>query len=157
MDFFDKLGKKASEAYQTTKEKTTQLSGELKLKNKINSNEEKIYELYARIGEMVYDGFVTNVDVDKETVNPLCQEIKNRKEEIEKAKTEILTLKNKKACVKCGEELDLDSGFCPKCGEKQPLRSSSDFRVEDDTKTNEASEEKEAKETKKTKEKKEDK
>ena len=28
MDFFDKLGKKAQEAYQTTKDKTKEISGE---------------------------------------------------------------------------------------------------------------------------------
>ena len=35
MDFFNKLGKKTTEAYQTAKEKTTKLSGEIKLKSKI--------------------------------------------------------------------------------------------------------------------------
>ena len=36
MDFFSKLGKKASETYQATKEKAVNLSEELKLKSKIS-------------------------------------------------------------------------------------------------------------------------
>ena len=36
MDFFNKLGKKASETYQVTKEKTVKFSEEMKLKGKIN-------------------------------------------------------------------------------------------------------------------------
>ena len=39
MDFFSKLGKKASKTYQITKEKAVNLSEELKLKGKINLDE----------------------------------------------------------------------------------------------------------------------
>ena len=37
MDFFNKLGKKATETYQITKEKTSKISEELKLRNKIGT------------------------------------------------------------------------------------------------------------------------
>ena len=36
MNFFNKLGKKATETYQFTKEKTTKISEEFKLRNKIS-------------------------------------------------------------------------------------------------------------------------
>ena len=49
MDFLNKLGKKASEAYHATKEKASDISEEIKLKSKVNSLEEKVYELYAEI------------------------------------------------------------------------------------------------------------
>ncbi len=130
MDFFDKLSKKATEAYQATKEKTTQVSGELKLKGKINSNEDKVYQLYAQIGELAYDAFITNTELDKDTITPMFEEIKEYRDEIEKYKTEILELNNKKACVKCGAELEADAGFCTKCGAKQPEKDAPDFRVE---------------------------
>ena len=44
MNFLSKLGKKASETYQVTKEKATNLSEELKLKGKINDLKDKIEE-----------------------------------------------------------------------------------------------------------------
>ena len=53
MDFFNKLGKKTTEAYQTAKEKTTKLSEELKLKGKISDCKEKIDNEYKAIGKIV--------------------------------------------------------------------------------------------------------
>ena len=55
MDFFNKLGKKTSEAYQTAKEKTTKLSGEIKLKSKISDYKDKIDCEYREIGKIVYE------------------------------------------------------------------------------------------------------
>ena len=55
MDFFDKLSKKASETYKLTKEKTSQISGELKLRNKMNNSKDRIDELYSEIGKIVYE------------------------------------------------------------------------------------------------------
>ena len=74
MDFFNKLGKKANEAYKVTKEKATEaykvtkekandISEEIKLKSKINSLEEKNYEIYAEIGEIVYNEVKDGKDV----------------------------------------------------------------------------------------------
>ena len=42
MSFFDKLGEKASEVYNSTAEKTNRLTREMKLKSTINDNKEKI-------------------------------------------------------------------------------------------------------------------
>ena len=54
MDFFDKLSKKATEAFEITKEKTSQLSKEVQLRNKVYRNNNKIEELYEEIGELIY-------------------------------------------------------------------------------------------------------
>ncbi len=130
MDFFDKLGKKAQEAYEATKDKTKEISGELKIKSKINQNEDKMYQLFAHIGEIVCNAHDKNVEVDKDEINPMCDEVKKLREENEKYRLEYLDLNNKKLCVKCGAELDKDDGFCQKCGAKQPQFSSNNFRVE---------------------------
>ena len=42
MDFFDELSKKATKAFEITKEKTTQLSKEVQLRNKVYRNKNKI-------------------------------------------------------------------------------------------------------------------
>jgi len=46
MDFFDELGKKVSETYQEAKEKATNFSEEIKLKNRINNLKEIKTTLY---------------------------------------------------------------------------------------------------------------
>lgn len=120
MDFLSKLGKKASEACQITKEKTTKLSGEIKLRNKINDCKNKINDLYEEIGKIVYAEYKSGVKNDSDDVSEKCEEISNLNIEIEKAETDILALKDIKKCVSCGAELALDVEFCSKCGKEQP-------------------------------------
>ena len=54
-NFFDRLGKKANEAYQATKEKTVNLTEEIKIKTKINEKNDKIEEIYAEIGKLYFE------------------------------------------------------------------------------------------------------
>ena len=63
MDFFNKLGKKASETYQATKEKATTISEELKLRGKISDLKSKIEDIYTEIGKIVYDEMKAQNDV----------------------------------------------------------------------------------------------
>ena len=46
MDFFDKLGKKASEAYKVTADKTGKLAKEAKLRMKVNELKSQINDIY---------------------------------------------------------------------------------------------------------------
>lgn len=120
MDFFSKLGKKASQTYQVTKEKAANLSEELKLKGKVNDLKDKIDNIYNEIGQIVYNEIKDGKDVSKEEVTAKCDEISKIKDEIERIQVDILTLKKVRKCTNCGEELDLDDVFCCKCGTKQP-------------------------------------
>lgn len=120
MDFFNKLGKKTTEAYQTAKEKTSKLSEELKMKGKISDCKEKIDNEYKAIGKMVYEKMKVGEDASKEDITPRCEEIERLKENIERAEVELLALKNIKKCNDCGAELDLKADFCSRCGAKQP-------------------------------------
>lgn len=131
MDFFNKLGKKTTEAYQTAKEKTTKLSGELKLKGKISDCKDKINSNYREIGKMVYEKMKVGEDASKEEITPRCEEIERLKEEIEKAEIAILALKDIKKCADCGAELDLNAEFCSKCGSKQPKVEEPEVVVEE--------------------------
>lgn len=120
MDFFSKLGKKASKTYQATKEKATSISEELKFKSKISDLKDKIEDLYTEIGKIVYEEMKDGKDVSKEAVVEKCEEISKAKDDIEKLKIEILAVKKIKKCAECGEELDIRAEFCSKCGTKQP-------------------------------------
>ena len=46
MEFFDKLGKKASEAYKVTADKTGKLAKEAKIRMKINEMKGQIKDIY---------------------------------------------------------------------------------------------------------------
>ena len=54
MDIFNKIGKKATETYKVTAEKTGKLAKEAKLKMEINTYKSNVQELYTEIGEKVY-------------------------------------------------------------------------------------------------------
>ena len=121
MDFFSKLGKKASETYQITKEKATTITEELKIKGKINDAKERIEELYLEIGKKVFEEINAGNDVIREEINQKVEEINRKKEEIEKANAEILALKKLKKCISCGAEMDINNGFCSNCGKRQSV------------------------------------
>jgi hypothetical protein len=120
MDFLNKLGKKASETYQATKEKATNISEELKLKGKISELKEKINKIYIEIGENVYNELKDGKDVSRDEITAKCEEISKAKDEIAKLETDILVFKKIKKCNSCGTELDLEAEFCSKCGKEQP-------------------------------------
>lgn len=120
MDFFNKLGKKATETYQVTKEKATNLSAEIKIRGKISDYKDKIEEKYSEIGKEVYNQIKEGKDVSKDSIVSKCDEITISQGEISKLKEQLLTLKKVKKCEGCGNEIPIDSDFCPKCGKSQP-------------------------------------
>lgn len=132
MDFFSKLGKKASETYQATKEKAVNLSEELKLKSKISDLKDKIEKIYNEIGKTVYNEVKDGKDVSKEEITEKCEEISKYKDEIEKIQAEILTLKKVIKCSNCGEDLDFGDSFCYKCGAKQPEVEKVEIKEDDE-------------------------
>ena len=71
MDFFDKLGKKASETYKGAAEKTSKIAKETKLKMAINENKSKINDLYEEIGKKIYENHVRE---EKENLDEFLKE-----------------------------------------------------------------------------------
>lgn len=130
MDFFNKLGKKASETYQVTKEKTVKFSEEMKLKGRINEAKNKITNLYEEIGQHVYNQYKTNTEEGKEEIAKKCEEVSKQFDEIAKVETEILELKEVKKCTQCGIEIGKKDDFCSKCGKEQPKTEKVEVKVE---------------------------
>ena len=120
MDFFDKLGKKASEAYKVTADKTGKIAKETKLKFKISELKSKIEEIYEEIGKKVYEKHVAKeeISIEKDLAEQ-CNSIDQMSNEIERLLKECLELKDKKQCPKCFKEIDKNMKFCPECGAKQ--------------------------------------
>ena len=112
MGFFNEIGKKTSEA-------TSKITKETKLKIKINDNKNKITDIYEEIGKKVYEKHVReeNISIEEELYEE-CLKIDEISTEIDLARKEILKLNNKKQCSKCYAEIEKDSVFCSKCGQK---------------------------------------
>ena len=137
MDFFDKLGKKASEAYKVTADKTGKIAKETKLKFKMGELKSKIEDIYEEIGKKVYEKHVQKEEISMNDLLEECKQIDEMSNEIEKLRQECLELKDKKQCPKCFKEIDKNVKFCPECGAKQ---------VEEEAKEVEVLEESEVKE-----------
>lgn len=127
MDFFDKLGKKASEAYKVTADKTGKLAKEAKIKLKINDLKGQINDIYEEIGKKVYEKHVREENIDIKTeLEEECTKIDILSAEIEAKMQECLDLKDKKICQKCFKEIDKNMKFCPECGAKQKIDDNDD-------------------------------
>ena len=155
MEFFDKIGKKASEAYKVTADKTGKMAKEAKLKMKMAELKSQVNDIYKEIGKKVYEKHVREENIDIKTdLEEECTKIDVLSAEIESKLKECLNLRDKKQCQKCFKEIDKNMNFCPECGAKQeeePAREvevrtvqvESDVEVEPDveTKTDEQSKE----------------
>lgn len=120
MDFFDKLGKKASEAYKVTADKTGKIAKETKLKFRIGELKTQINDIYEEIGKKVYEKHVREEDICiKKDLEEQCTKIDVLSDEIDSLLKECLELKDKKQCKNCYKEIEKNDKFCPNCGEKQ--------------------------------------
>jgi len=97
-------------------------SGELveisKLNSAINSNDDKLYELYSQIGEIVYKKYKKTKEIDHD-LKTICEDITEIAEENEKLTKRSKKLNSIRKCLACGHEMKLEVDFCPKCGLKQ--------------------------------------
>lgn len=120
MDFFDKLGKKASEAYKVTADKTGKLAKEAKLRMKMNELKSQINDIYKKIGEEVYQKHIREEEYNiNEKLEESCTQIDVLSAEIDTILKECLELKDKKQCPNCFKEIEKNVKFCPSCGAKQ--------------------------------------
>ena len=110
MEFFDKIGKKASEAYKVTADKTGKIAKETKMKLKINELKSEINDMYKEIGRKVYEKHVIEDEISiKKDLETECTKIDVLSDEIEELLEQCLSLKDKKQCQNCYKEIDIES------------------------------------------------
>ena len=129
MDFFDKLGKKATKACKVTADKTGKLAKETKLKFKMSELKSKIEDIYEEIGKKVYEKHVQKEEISTNDLLEECKQIDAISDEIERIRQECLDLKDKKICQKCFKEIDKNMKFCPECGAKQEEEEAKEVEV----------------------------
>ena len=122
MEFFDKLGKKASEAYKVTADKTGKLAKEAKLRMKMGELKSEINKIYEDIGKKIYKNHVLEEKEDiSNQIEEQCTKIDCLSDEIESILKQCLELKDKRQCPNCYAEIEKDVKFCPECGAKQDI------------------------------------
>ena len=125
MEFFDKLGKKATEAYKVTADKTGKLAKEAKLRMKMGELKSEINDIYEDIGKVVYENHVREEKQDiSNELEEKCTKIDCLSDEIESYLKQCLELKDKKQCSNCFVKIEKDVKFCPECGTKQEVEES---------------------------------
>ena len=131
MEFFDKLGKKASEAYKITADKTGKIAKEAKLRMKMAELKSEISDIYEDIGKIVYEKHIREeeYDISKE-LEEHCTKIDMLSDEIESHLRECLQLKDRKQCPNCYIEIEKSMKFCPECGSKQEVENEAAKEVE---------------------------
>ena len=114
---FSNLAKNISNGAIQVAKKSEQIVDVSKTNLSIDSNDNKIYELYAKIGEVIFNRYKKNKDVPQE-IKEMCEDINNLEEDNEKLIGKINKIKKLKKCSNCGEEMKLEVTYCPKCGLK---------------------------------------
>jgi len=116
MDFVDKLSIFAKSAV----DKTSDMIQLNVLKNKINSEEDKISVLKDKLAEHYFGKFKGGEELDEEAAE-LCGEIKDGLTAIEGFDFEIERIKNSSyitICPSCGEPIVQGVKYCSECGAK---------------------------------------
>ena len=93
MEFFDKLGKKATEAYKYTADKTGKIAKETELKFRMSELKSQIEDLYVEIGKKVYEKHIREEDICiKKDLEEQCIKIDVLAQEIEDLETAGLSI-----------------------------------------------------------------
>ena len=140
MAFFDKLGKKASEAYKITADKTGKLAKETKIKFKMSDLKSQINDIYQEIGKIVYEKHVKKEEISMNELEEQCTKIDMLSDEIEDLQKQTLELRDKKLCSNCFKEIEKNAKFCPSCGAVQEEEEAKEVEVLEDVETNEVEE-----------------
>lgn len=144
MEFFDKLGKKASEAYKMTADKTGKIAKETKIKFKIGELRTQVNDVYEEIGKKVYEQHVLEGEISIENeIEEYCTKLDVLSDEIDSLLKQCLELKDKKQCPKCYSEIEKEMKFCPNCGYKQTEENVKETEILDDLEVSEIEEENE--------------
>lgn len=115
--FFDDLGKKISQAGQTTVQKTRDMADVAKINMQISDEEKKINDTYLQIGKLYMELHASD---SEEAFQGMVQTIVEAQGKIKEYKAQIQEIKGVVRCEKCGAEVSKEAVFCPVCGVKMP-------------------------------------
>lgn len=130
-DFFEDLGKKITETADMLTKKTEKVMEIQKLQNQIRNLERANERDLKDLGRMVFVAYKTDGDV-KEPYHELCENLKQREENIEDLKNQLEELRGSGKCPVCSAAVQEDMSFCPQCGAKLEKETEEDDIFEDE-------------------------
>ncbi len=122
-DFFGELGKSISRATRQAVDKTSVFVESTKISAQISSQHHEIEKLYQKIGETIYKKVRTGEYEPDAEVMLIVEEIRKRQGQVTGMRKNLAEVRNMKVCPSCGELIQSDVAFCPKCGTPTPLTS----------------------------------
>lgn len=125
MDFMDKVseiskkvGEGAEKTYKAVADKSGKIIKETQMRVKSNDKESEIEMTYYEMGKTIYDMYKNGEDVGTAFVKT-CKKIDKISKEIDEMEKHMLYLRNLRKCANCGETIEIENKYCPKCGDKQ--------------------------------------
>ena len=112
---FDEIGDKVNRAFHTVVKKTNKAYETAKISYNVSGVKDELKDAYAALGKKVYENSDNLCETDIE--NDLII-IKTLLDRLNSEKDRLSTVKDKKRCQNCGQEIERDSAYCNKCGEK---------------------------------------
>lgn len=117
MAFFDNVKSKLTATSQTAVQKTKDLTAVTRLNAQINETENKINDLYYKLGFEIYRAYR---DEPLEEGAELIAQISDLHQEIAGCKAQIMAINHASLCPNCGAKVSKGMVFCSKCGSKLP-------------------------------------
>lgn len=109
VEYAKKLGKK-------TVDKTNTVVSQTKLKLAVSKSRDKITDVYAEMGEKLYESHVNGTELPDFT--ELYEAVETLKKEIDDINEQIEEISNTVKCASCGASNSSDNVYCGQCGEK---------------------------------------
>ena len=114
-DFFGSLGETLTKTARELSDRAEEVYETQRLKNKISGEERQITNAMADIGKIIYKRYRDGVPLEEEE-KAICEQIDDRREQIDKYKEEMNGVKGNRFCPSCGNPLGRSDAFCSKCG-----------------------------------------
>ena len=118
MEIWDDVMKKLTEAADFTIREAEKLTGAAKMKFLIAEQQSKLEASLGLLGKQVFDELKDKGEIP-EAYRSVYDEITERYDALEKLYAEQATTRKLHVCPACGNRIDRDAAFCPKCGVKQ--------------------------------------
>lgn len=117
MSEFDDLVKKAGKTAKTAAKKTGELYESAKLNWKIATEEEKMKDIFVKMGKLYYAEYDSSACEDSE-MRELCEQVSEVEVTLRNLNRKLRQYKKIVRCPKCGKEFKDNTIFCPACGSK---------------------------------------
>lgn len=117
MGFFDDLGRRVTDAGQTTMQKAKELSEIARINSLITQEENKVNNTYYQIGKL-YVAIHSNDH--EEEFEGMVAAIAETEQRIRDYRKQIQDIKGVQRCENCGAEVPQGAAFCSSCGSPMP-------------------------------------